>query len=122
MKRSALSIGRLGVASLFGALAVCCSDTQAGYVNVRLLSFVAPSAPLYLGDTPLSGIGDHIIEHDVGTVSLTSGGFWPDKTFCELQVRSNRITTVTMRLVNGQPRCECEIAALESTPAKAICR
>lgn len=102
---------------------ICACDSGNGYVNVRLVSPVRPDRPLYVGSTVVAGLGDRVIRQKVGTTTLNSGGGWgSNKVYCKLQVGKDRITIVTVRLVNGEPRCECATRAKESTPNELICR
>src|SRR4051812_24399696 len=95
------------VLSIIGLALVCCSDNRGGYVRIRLMSMIDPQNAVYLGEAPLFGTGDRIIQEKVGRISLTNGRSWGSgKTYCDLQVRKDRITIVTVQVVNSQPRCE----------------
>jgi hypothetical protein len=115
--------GQRGVLLLLIGLAlVCCWDSESGYVTIHLMSMINPQNALYLDLAQISGLGDRVIHQKVGTFSLTNGGSWVSgKTYCELQIRKDRITVVTIRIVNSEPHCECEIRAPGSTLDKPIC-
>lgn len=106
------------------ALAVICAcDNGNGYVSIRLVSAIIPNHPIYVGSTPIVGLGDRVVQQKVGTVALNNGARWGDnKSFCKLEVRKNRITIVTVKLVNGEPRCECATRAKESTQSELVCQ
>jgi hypothetical protein len=102
---------------------ICACDSGNGYVNVRLLSPISPDRPLYVGSTSVVGLGDRVIRQKVGMTTLNSGGGWGNnKVYCKLQVGKDRITIVRVRLVSGEPRCECELRAPASTPSEPVCR
>lgn len=106
---------------LIGLALVCCFDGESGYVTIRLMSMISPQDAIYLDSAEISGLGDRVIHQKVGTISLSGGGGWFRVTYCDLQVRKDRITIVTIRIVNSEPRCECEIRAPGSTLNKPIC-
>jgi hypothetical protein len=121
MAHSLTRLWQLGVLPLLVVVISCSRGGGTGYINVHLISFT-PQFPIYLASMTISEPGDRIIEHKVGTVSVTNGRHWlAKKMYCQLRIRANRITTVTVRLVDGKPHCQCEIPARESTPDKVVC-
>ena len=124
MKRFIWRFSGIGVPSLlFGLILISCAESERGYVHVRLINMINLETPIYVSTTPISGLGERIFREGIGTIALTNGASWGNgKTYCELQVRKNRITVVTVRVVNQQPRCECEIRAPESTAARIVCK
>ena len=113
----------LAVTSILGISALAYwSERGTGYVDLRLLSLISPERAVYLGSRQVSGSGDRVVREDAGRLSLTDGRGWSSKIYCEVQVRKDRITTVAVRVMNGEPRCECEIPAAESSPAHVVCR
>ena len=89
------------------AVGACSDDT--GYVEVRT-SPPSLSAPplLYLGTTKLEPRnGAIVLRQPVGTTPLQGETGGQMILLCDVVVRKNRITTVTVSLVDRPPRCQC---------------
>jgi hypothetical protein len=100
---------KLATALALLALTACDLGGGFGYVEIKLTP-AGPQVPLYVDSVKLEAIrsGNAVLRQKVGTVKLQSdsdGGQLA--VLCNIEVRKNRITTVTVSLVNRQPRCQC---------------
>ena len=91
------------------ALAACDLDGGAGYVEIKALTPSAPVA-LYLDSVKLDPLrnGNALLRQKVGTAKLQAdvdGGQLA--LLCSIEVRKNRITSVTISTVTRQARCQC---------------
>ena len=82
-----------------------------GYVEIKTVP-LAPVAQttLYVGTTKVSPIrkGSAILRQPVGTLKLQTDGFAGSlAVLCEIVVKRNRITTVTVSVLERPPRCQC---------------
>jgi len=93
------------------ALVSCDPTGDVGYVEIRtvpvLTNVVGPS--LYLDtfkvEPPKKGIA--VLTQRVGTIKLAADGAGGQLTLCEIAVKKNRITTVTISVLERPPRCQC---------------
>jgi hypothetical protein len=113
---------RLGAAGALLALALtsCNLDPGAGYVEIKALP---PSAvlPLYLDQVKLEPLrnGNAVLRQKVGIVKLQTDidGAGHMAFLCNVEVKKNRITSVTVSVMSRQPRCQCgRTSASESGP------
>jgi hypothetical protein len=91
---------------------------DSGYVEIKTVP-VAPltQAALYLDSTKLAPIkkGSAILRERVGTLKLQADGFGGTRaSICEVVVRRNRITTVTVSVLERPPRCQCRFSDVEA--------
>jgi hypothetical protein len=105
-------LGLLASAALVGAAIVACRPSgDVGYVEIKTV----PAAPvtqtaLYIDAAKLAPIkkGSAILRQPIGTLKLqadgAAGGLAP---LCEIVVKRNRITTVTISVLDRPPRCQC---------------
>ena len=107
------SIGLAASALVVGAAIVACRPTgDVGYVQIKTVP-VAPvtQAALYLDSAKLAPIkqGNAILRQPVGTFKLQGAGFAAGALapLCDIEVRKNRITTVTVSVLERPPRCQC---------------
>ena len=82
-----------------------------GYVEIKTVpvASVTPTA-LYLDSAKLAPIkkGSAILRQPIGTLKLQADGIAGVLApLCEIVVRRNRITTVTVSLLERPPRCQC---------------
>jgi hypothetical protein len=98
-----------GWALLALSLTSCGGDNSAGYVEIKALP---PSAvlSLYMDSVKLAPMrnGNALLRQRVGTSKLQSevdGGQLV--VLCNVEVRKNRITSVTVSSVGRAPRCQC---------------
>jgi hypothetical protein len=104
-------------------LASCDLDPGAGYVEIKA---IPPSAtlPLYLDQTKLDPIrnGTAVLRQKVGTAKLQmdADGAGHMAVLCNIEVKKNRITSVTVSIMSRQPRCLCgRTNASDTGPTRA---
>ena len=109
MRRAA---GLLASAAIVGAVTVACRPSgDVGYVEIKTV----PAAPvtqaaLYLDSTRLAPIrqGNALLRQRVGTLKLQADAFGGAKApLCEIEVKKDRITSVTISVLERPPRCVC---------------
>ena len=91
------------------SLTSCGGDHSVGYVEIKALP---PSAvlALYMDSVRLTPMrnGNALLRQRVGTSKLQSevdGGQLV--VLCNIEVKKNRITSITVSSVGRQPRCQC---------------
>jgi hypothetical protein len=104
--------GLLASAIVVGGIIVACRPTgDVGYVQINTVP-VAPTtqAALYLDTTKLAPIrqGSALLLQPVGTLKLEAEALGGARAaICEIVVKRNRITTVTVSVLERPPRCLC---------------
>lgn len=107
-----------------GVLAGCWPTGDVGYVQIKTVP-VAPvtRAALYLGSAKVGPIkqGNAILQQPVGTLKLQADGYAPGMLapLCDIEVRKNRITTVTISVLERPPRCQCRFTGTGTDAATA---
>ena len=102
MKR-ALLIAAMGIA-LAG-----CNHGGTGYVELKTVPGNARLPPLYLdADKVDAKPGVTVLRQAVGTARLQVDGADGKVLLCQVVVKKNRITTVTLSPLERPPRCQCE--------------
>jgi len=101
-------------AGLAGALLVvgltsCSIDNSVGYIEIKSVPLSA-FIPLYLDSVKLEPLrnGNALLRQKVGMSKLQTdgdGGYFA--VLCNIDVKKNRITGVTISVVSRQPRCQC---------------
>ena len=92
------------------ALSSCNVESGTGYVEIKA---IPPSAalPLYLDQVKLEPLrnGNAVLRQKVGTTKLMTDidGAGHMAFLCNIEVKKNRITSVTVSVVTRQPRCQC---------------
>jgi hypothetical protein len=103
---AALALPALTLASL--ALTACDVNSGAGYVEIKA---IPPSAslPLYLDQVKLEPLrnGNAVLRQKVGTAKLMTDVDGRMSLLCNVEVKKNRITSVTVSVMTRQPRCQC---------------
>ena len=110
-----LAISALIVGAAIGA---CRPNGDVGYVEIKTVP-VAPGTQmaLYLDSTKLAPIkrGSAILRQRVGTRKLQgdwiAGSLAP---LCDIVVKRNRITTVTVSVLERPPRCQCRFSGRDA--------
>src|SRR5262245_43628967 len=98
------------LAALALLLTACNIDSGNGYVEIKA---IPPSAsiPLYLDQTRLEPLrnGNAVLRQKVGTLKLSTDidGVGHMAFLCNIEVKKNRITSVTVSIMSRQPRCQC---------------
>ncbi|MTW15082.1 hypothetical protein GJ689_02550 [Rhodoplanes serenus] len=110
MRKVVLAAGAAAALALGGIAACKLDGGGTGYVEIRTVPVTPPpSMTLFLGGAKLDPFkkGSAVLRQSVGTHKLgvaTSGDPIP---LCELVVKKDRITTVTVSLLERPPRCQC---------------
>jgi hypothetical protein len=106
-------IGSLAGAAVMGAaIAACNPFGDSGYVQINTV----PLAPftqsvLYLDSTKLDPIrqGGALLRQPAGTLTLAADTFGGAQApLCAIEVKKDRITTVTISVLERPPRCVCK--------------
>ena len=91
-----------GGALLSLATLAACTPTDVGYVEIKTVPVATPTAALYLDAVKLEPPknGTAVLRQRVGTAKLaTPAGGGQMAVLCDIVVRKNRITTVTISLL-----------------------
>jgi len=91
------------------ALAGCGRDGNTGYVEIKTVPATARVPSLYLDSDRVDALksGTTVLRQPVGTAKLQVEGEGGKLTLCQVAVRKNRITTVTISALDRPPRCQC---------------
>ena len=103
------------------AIAACRPTGDVGYVEIKTV----PLAPvtqtaLYLDANRLAPIkkGSAILRQPVGTLKLQTDGIAGSLApICDIVVKRNRITTVTVSVLDRPPRCQCRFSGSDAAHA-----
>jgi hypothetical protein len=115
----------LGVAAsalIVGAAIAACRPTgDVGYVEIKTVP-VAPvtQTALYIDANRLAPIkkGSVILRQPIGTLKLQADGIAGSLSpLCEIVVKRNRITTVTVSVLERPPRCQCRYSGSDTAHA-----
>jgi hypothetical protein len=108
-----------GVVAAGIVLAACNPTGETGYVEIRTGPVASQRSPsLYLDSTKLEPVqkGVAVLKQRAGTTKLSAESIGGQVTLCDIVVRKNRITTVTVSVLERPPRCQCRNSA-----AKGAC-
>jgi len=119
------SVTRLLIAVLGAVWLAACPSKDVGYVEIKTVP-VETAIALYLNSLKLDPLkdGTAVLRQDVGTAKLaTEGNDGRHITLCEIEVRKNRITAVTISVLDRQPRCQCRnsIATANAAAVRSSC-
>jgi hypothetical protein len=93
------------------ALAACDKKGDVGYVEIKTVPMAAVTqTSLYIDSTKLDPIkrGTAVLRQQVGTRILQANGPGGQLApICDVVVKKNRITTVTVSVLERPPRCQC---------------
>jgi hypothetical protein len=103
------------LAALAGGLAFvlcgCDLPSDVGFVEIKTVPVSVGAGPsLYLGSVKLAPLskGTAVLRQRIGTAKLETEGFGGQHALlCEVEVKKNRITTVTISVLDRPPRCQC---------------
>jgi hypothetical protein len=98
------------------ALAACNPTGETGYVEIRTVPAAVQRSPaLFLDKTKLDPVqkGVAVLKQRAGTVKLTAEAIGGSVALCDIVVRKNRITTVTVSVLERPPRCQCRNSAAQ---------
>jgi hypothetical protein len=109
VKKGAI-IGRIaGV--LASAAIVGLAIFDIGYVQINTVPITAlMPAQLYFDTIKLSPVknGSALLRQSTGTLTLRSDGYGNTLVpLCQIEVKKDRITTVTISILERPPRCQC---------------
>ena len=112
-------------ASVVFALALTgCNVSDVGYVEIKTVPVSASQPVLYLDSVKLDPIhnGVAVLKQRTGTVrlQLDSGGT-PGAVVCEAVVRKDRITSLTLSVLDRPPRCQCANNARTDPASNKTC-
>lgn len=104
-----------------GAIAACRPTGDIGYVEIKTVP-VAPvtQTALYIDAAKLAPIkkGGAILRQPIGTLKLQADGLAGSLTpLCDIVVKRNRITTVTISVLERPPRCQCRYSGSDAAHA-----
>jgi hypothetical protein len=105
-------LGLTAGALIVGAAIAACRPTgDVGYVEIKTVP-VAPvtQTALYIDAAKLAPIkkGGAILRQPTGTLKLQADGVAGSLApLCDIVVKRNRITTVTISVLERPPRCQC---------------
>jgi hypothetical protein len=97
------------------APAACQPSKDVGYVEIKTVpATTSASQPvLYLDTVRLEPFkkGVTVLSQRVGTAKLlTEWGGGPLAPLCDIEVKKNRVTTVSVSVLERPPRCQCRNA------------
>jgi hypothetical protein len=112
--------GLLASAAIVGVVVVACRPSgDVGYVEIKTVpAEPVTQAALYLGSTKLAPIkqGTALLRKHVGTLKLQAEALGGAKApLCDIEVKKDRITTVTISVLERPPRCVCRFAGGDGT-------
>ena len=110
--------GGVAGALLILGLTSCQRDDSTGYVEIKAVPASAAVA-LYLDAVKLEPLrnGNALLRRKPGTTRLETGlDAGKLSLLCNIEVRKNRITTVTISVLERPPRCQCR-----NSGSKGIC-
>jgi hypothetical protein len=105
------------------ALAACNIDGGTGYVEIKTVPANA-AVPLYLDAVKLEPLrhGNALLRQKAGSAKLqTDLDGHPLSVLCTIEVKKNRITSVTVSVLARQPRCQCGRASGTDAAASRVC-
>lgn len=117
-------LGLIASAVIVGAVIVACRPTgDVGYVEIKTVPATSlTTTALYLDATRIAPIkkGNAILRQPVGTLKLQADGYAGKLTaLCSIVVQKNRITTVTISVLERPPRCQCHYVGTDATTQRA---
>ena len=116
------ALGLAAGAVILGAAVVLFRPTSdVGYVEIKTVP-IAPvtQTALYIDSTKLAPIkqGNAILQERVGTLRLQADGLAGALApLCDIVVKRNRITTVTISVLERPPRCQCRFSGSDAAHA-----
>jgi hypothetical protein len=86
-----------------------CDIGGTGYVELRTVPVAARLPALYIDAERVDAkVGVTVLRQPVGTAKLQAESGEGKVLLCEVVVKKNRITTVTISPLERPPRCQCE--------------
>ncbi len=112
-----------GVALLTLGLTSCQVDGGEGYVEIKAVPASA-AVPLYLDQVKLEPLrnGNALLRRKSGTTKLETGlDASKLAPLCTIEVRKNRITSVTVSVTGSVARCQCGRSSGAQTGPERTC-
>jgi hypothetical protein len=110
-------------AVVVAAIVACRPSSNVGYVEIKTVPVASlTQTALYLDSDKLAPIkkGSVVLRKPVGTLDLQTDGFAGSLThLCKIVVAKDRITTVTVSVLDRPPRCQCQYTGTEAETAHA---
>ena len=107
------------------ALTGCNPQGDMGYVEIKTVPVSSVSAPsFYLDRVKLDPVkkGSAILKQPVGTAPLAiDGGGGELYRLCDVVVKKNRITSVTVSVLERPPRCQCRMNGAAGSSRDRVC-
>ncbi len=98
------------LAAAVALLLAGCERDSMGYVEIKTVPASARAPNLYIDADKVDALksGTTVLRQPVGTAKLqVDSGDGGKLTLCQVAVRKNRITTVTISALDRPPRCQC---------------
>ena len=106
-----------GIVSVAAGLmiAACNPSGDSGYVEIRTVPASSRPPVLFLDRAKLDPVqkGVAVLKQRAGNVKLSTDGVSGQVVLCDIVVRKNRITTVTVSVLERPPRCQCRNSAAQ---------
>jgi hypothetical protein len=118
-------VGIVASAAIVGAAVVAWRPSSAiGYVQINSVPVTPVTQTLLYFDTirlaPLKN-GSALLRQSVGTLTLRADSYGAATVpLCQIEVRKDRITTVTVSMLERPPRCQCRFTS-GGDPASRLC-
>jgi hypothetical protein len=110
-------VAALGLVALAG-----CNQGNMGYVELKTVPGSARLPALYLDSDKVDAKpGVIVLRQPVGTARLQIDAADGKLLLCQVVVKKNRITTVTVSPLERPPRCQCERSSGAEGAAGRIC-
>ena len=110
-----------GVVILGAAVVLLRPTRDVGYVEIKTVPVASlTQTALYIDSAKLAPIkqGSAILQERVGTLRLQADGLAGSLTpLCDIVVKRNRITTVTISVLERPPRCQCRFSGSDAARA-----
>ncbi len=118
-------LGLVASALIVGAvIAACRPSGDVGYVEIKTVPVATlTQTALYIDSAKLAPIkkGSAILRERVGTLKLQADGFAGALApLCDIVVQRNRITTVTVSVLERPPRCLCRYSGTDAGPHSCV--
>ena len=111
-------IGLAASAVIVGAAIIALRPNDVGYVEIKTVPIASVTQTgLFFGSTKLSPIknGDAILRQPVGKLKLQAAGALGSLTpLCDIVVMRNRVTIVTVSVLERPPRCQCRFSGSDA--------
>jgi hypothetical protein len=114
--------GAAGAAACLAVMALAaCTPKEAGYVEIKTVPVANAATALYLDSVKLEPLknGTAVLRQGVGTTKLAIEGGGAKFALCDIVVRKNRITTVTVSVLERPPRCMCRSSAPDGSGGRS---